>query len=122
MKRNTKKLGEELAISATPQLWANIANRGLRGGPQLTPWFPATDAPVRVGWYERFVFNDVVFHFWDGYSWLLSPGGAAYDRELKSFWPCWRGLSEEGARDRQPKKTRMDPKLFRGLTIYSQSE
>lgn len=94
-----------LARQYTPEFWADLANKApeLAGGPHLTPWFPSSELPVRIGWYQRFVWNALESHFWDGASWLVSPRGEKYDRSLKSFWPCWRGLSEH-ATTRAPRR------------------
>lgn len=100
--KTRKRLGKEMATiqreltaTPTPEFWADVLNDVLKGGPDVTPWFPASQTPTRRGWYQRFVWTALESHFWDGASWLVSPRGKKYDRSIKMFWPCWRGLSRE---------------------------
>jgi len=75
---------------------------GLVGNMKLTPWFNATQKPVRVGVYQRRHrhFGFYVFAYWDGEQWLLgaeSPAAAAKEtklsvNQLTAFY--WRGLEQ----------------------------
>lgn len=75
---------------------------GLVGNMKFTPWFNATQKPVRVGVYQRRHrhFGFYVFAYWDGEHWLLgaeTPKLAAKETklstyQLKTFY--WRGLGQ----------------------------
>ena len=87
IERVVKRLAREWK---NPEVWADFANEVLRGGPEVTPWFPTTAKPARVGWYERFVVVGLEFHYWTGTSWQASPRGKKKERTFMPY--CWRGL------------------------------
>ena len=57
---------------------------------KLTPWFPATTPPSRVGYYECSKCKEM--HWWDGKTWRSSEYFSA--PTLTDGWH-WRGLREE---------------------------
>jgi len=72
-------------------------------GPKLTPWFPGTVKPVRVGWYEYFyglngLDNEyarfyITRCFWGGKCWLNGP-------EDDGYWDGWKAQPHEMWRGR----------------------
>lgn len=69
--------------------------------PKLTPWFPGSVKPVRVGVYERdYDRGYPVYSRWDGKHWLWtydsSRQAAIEQGKLSPFQNIpWRGLAEE---------------------------
>lgn len=59
----------------------------------LTPWFPASVKPVRVGWYETKVvgtYGPAMSH-WDGLLWYVVEGSlVCFYQDRK-----WRGLADK---------------------------
>jgi hypothetical protein len=61
----------------------------------VTEWYDGSQAPVRIGWYERLMarvyFGDdgIMRYWWDGRYWCHRPGS---DWSLWQFRP-WRGLT-----------------------------
>ena len=74
---------------------------------QLTPWFPGTTKPSRVGVYERDFFDGCAFAYslWDGHRWLTgmtSLSAASRAKEESAYQPhngypdfLWRGLANK---------------------------
>lgn len=68
---------------------------------KLTPWFPNSVKPRRVGVYERHYGgkDNVGFAFWNGCVWgyrAESPDGAVIASAVESVTRCrWRGLAKE---------------------------
>ena len=64
---------------------------------KLTPWFPGTVKPMRVGVYERaYGEDDFLYCHWDGkywYAWAMTPKQAekAYALSALQNLP-WRGV------------------------------
>lgn len=61
---------------------------------RLTPWFPATIWPARIGWYEcKYRGSAIEMRWWDSWGWKRDPSG-----EPIVFATCpgskWRGLAE----------------------------
>jgi hypothetical protein len=63
-------------------------------GPKLTPWYPATVKPVRVGWYEYTGWGLSVRFFdrryWTGKGWRFSWERRSYSGLQGDEW---RGLA-----------------------------
>jgi len=72
---------------------------------KLTPWFPPSIAPVRIGEYNASIFrDDTVRRWWDGVRWSQGYEEGASEKVqnrnrnlLESFsrGMHWRGLAEE---------------------------
>lgn len=60
----------------------------------VTPWFSGLTHPVRQGWYERLLADDLYRHYWNGVHWTVMGEGDI----MKPHWrqvgayPLWRGL------------------------------
>lgn len=59
--------------------------------PKLTPWFPPSVKPVRVGKYSRKFPGRNYRDYWDGEEWLTHMGGIP----LADQGRPWRGLAED---------------------------
>ncbi|WP_157684937.1 hypothetical protein [Robbsia andropogonis] len=65
-----------------------------------TRWFPVSEKPVRVGWYECIYepgwLNSSIGRWWDGHHWLDEKGGSIVGFGHK-YYPGdkWRGLTKE---------------------------
>ncbi len=61
-----------------------------------TKWFPASEKPVRVGWYECRLLptSHIVARWWNGHSWTLSETCGRSSFGI-FYWDKWRGLTEE---------------------------
>lgn len=64
---------------------------------KLTPWFPPDVKPVRVGVYEKNLFNGRRWYSkWDGSQWLFiceTADGAAVEQIPSAFINVpWRGI------------------------------
>ena len=79
---------------------AGPVERGV--GPRLTPWFPGTAKPARVGLYRA---QDTTMNcgccwfdlMWTGYEWrseLLTPGRWSTHYFAQAHLKRWRGLVE----------------------------
>lgn len=85
-----------------PIEWLEVANRRAPKIGGVTDWIDGTQAPVRVGYYERH-FTDsptiglVSMQYWDGEFWRTSTYGTAHWRQVGDY-PCWRGLTKAQAR------------------------
>jgi hypothetical protein len=84
-----------------PHEWRNKAEEIFPRVPFVTEWFDGTQAPVRVGWYERH-FSDwkltaSMFHYWDGTYWRAGPKYAPHWRQVGDY-PAWRGITQDQAR------------------------
>jgi hypothetical protein len=72
--------------------------------PKLTPWFPASVKPARVGVYnvDTLELGDI-YRYWDGRHWSffgLSPDGAMTQHAHGNIFTNgrlfpWRGLAEK---------------------------
>jgi hypothetical protein len=97
---SSRKIARDLARAVekmdqfSPEWWAELANRKYPSSPQLTPWFPHSIVPARVGWYERFFINSKERQFWDGTQWLVRGRVPYRINPRASFWPSWRGLAQ----------------------------
>lgn len=60
---------------------------------KLTPWFPAYQDPVHVGYYDTRNHIGEMVLFWDGSNWRASEHSPRDN--CTAFWPGreWRGLS-----------------------------
>lgn len=68
--------------------------------PKLTPWFPASVNPVRVGVYERDIAPLGPYSYWNGLfwgGWAAWPDIAVnnYDKESLIQNTRWRGLATQ---------------------------
>lgn len=69
---------------------------------EMTPWFPASTKPIRVGEYE--VHNEGLRCWWDGKAWSLwyfpdsTDAAKTFLKNKVSFSQnyTWRGLLKEG--------------------------
>lgn len=83
-----------------PAEWLKVANARAKKTRRVTPWFPGTTRPVRIGYYERhFTDSQIVdakysLHWWDGLVWRATPNSVAHWRQVGDY-PCWRGLAQE---------------------------
>lgn len=63
-----------------------------------TKWFPASEKPVSVGWYEckspLIGTSAIVLRWWDGKNWRASPKSVISLFSLHKK-DKWRGLTEE---------------------------
>lgn len=79
-----------------PSQWLQIANDRKPFSEGLTPWFPGTQAPVHIGWYERHFTDSTILkpeesmQYWDGQYWLTAKG--RHPRQVGEY-PAWRGLT-----------------------------
>lgn len=87
-------------MSIDPIKWLAVANERAPKFGGVTGWIDGTQAPARVGYYERH-FTDspsigfASMQYWDGEKWLTSTGMVHW-RQVGDY-PCWRGLTEEQA-------------------------
>lgn len=67
----------------------------------LTDWIDGTQAPVRVGYYERHFTDSLIIcdsvQYWDGEAWMWRPGAPPHWRQVGDY-PAWRGITEEQAK------------------------
>jgi hypothetical protein len=66
----------------------------------LTPWFPGSMVPARVGVYQRDIFKDSTsYSRWDGQDWYAysgNPSAAALMQTVSAIHSArWRGLAEQ---------------------------
>lgn len=84
-----------------PIEWLKVANARAKKTRRVTPWFPGTTRPDRVGYYERHFTDSQMLdfnyslHWWDGRHWLAKKGSLPHWRQVGDY-PCWRGLAQEG--------------------------
>jgi len=67
---------------------------------RLTPWFPASTKPARIGVYEVDVGRHLWWRFWDGKNWrngaTTAEKAARSESILLSYWKApWRGLARK---------------------------
>lgn len=88
-------------MSICPIEWLEMANSRAPRACFMTDWIDGTQAPVRVGYYERH-FTDspwigmASMQYWDGIHWR-SRDGLIHWRQVGDY-PCWRGITEEQAK------------------------
>lgn len=68
----------------------------------MTDWIDGTQAPVRVGYYERHFTDSPTIGFasmqyWDGSQWLIHGTQKPHWRQVGDY-PAWRGITEEQAK------------------------
>lgn len=84
----------------SPQDWLTVANERSPKLPFTTGWICGTEAPARIGWYERHFTDSTMeggekwsMQYWDGEFWRRGPNQAAHWRQVGDY-PCWRGLTK----------------------------
>lgn len=58
----------------------------------VTPWFPCTEKPVRIGFYERSrgKKHGILEHYWNGHIWLDHFSSKYPHQNQHHGW--WRGV------------------------------
>lgn len=86
-------------MSICPICWLKIANDRSPKLPFVTDWINGMQAPVRVGYYERYFsdsrdIGDWSMQYWDGNVWRARPDSRPHWRQVGDY-PAWRGLTED---------------------------
>lgn len=84
-----------------PIAWLEVANERAPKFGGVTDWIDGTQAPVRVGHYERHFTDSPTIGFasmqyWDGSQWLIRGMLKPHWRQVGDY-PAWRGITEEQA-------------------------
>ena len=84
-----------------PIEWREVAAQRAPKFDGVTDWLNGTQAPVRVGYYERH-FTDspdigmASVQYWDGTHWLIRGTKKQHWRQVGDY-PAWRGITQEQA-------------------------
>ncbi|MDB5937464.1 MAG: hypothetical protein JWQ01_4808 [Massilia sp.] len=88
-------------MTIDPIEWREVAaGRSPKFG-GVTDWIDGTNAPVRVGIYERHFTDSLVIgmasmQHWDGTHWLIRGTTKPHWRQVGDY-PAWRGITKDQA-------------------------
>lgn len=68
---------------------------------RLTPWFPSSAKPARLGYYETRMRGHTRFRFWDGERWMYHGEMLTFPSVFnKSVNGKWRGLADDPGKEK----------------------
>jgi len=76
--------------------WVTVAATNFPKRRGMTSWRDGTQAPDKIGLYQRYYTDGLYFDYWDGTQWLSrDKDGAPHWRQVGDY-VAWRGLTEKG--------------------------